>query len=327
VNLLKISGRILIMRKLFGILFLSLLMLGFSGIKQASGVTIFNDNFDAYQQQLFPFPGGWELFQIRDGSGRILNGAGNAEQYVDTLNCVSNTRSLHLSGSSCWSACAYHAVAIPPARGVTLPAKVTLTANVRIGQNVACGCGPALAKLAMFNPEGENGWGTGFGGVSFNCDGFIYGGVDGDINSDDNVGFRLIPFMPNTWYNIRIDLEMDLRVRVSRVIINGTLILFDIPIRADVIGTPTGVVLCGGYAINNPDWYDDVCVLDMLPLTLPPAPRPAGAATLSSEGLLNIPNLNFSTIAGTIDLWTDMQLVTQCSPPDICFKTTTYGVN
>jgi len=313
------------MRKLFGILFLSLLMLGFSGIKQASGVTIFNDNFDAYQQQLFPFPGGWELFQIRDGSGRILNGAGNAEQYVDTLNCVSNTKSLHLAGSSCWSACAYHAVT--PARGVALPNKVTLTANVRIGQNVDCGCGPALAKLAMFNTEGEGGWGTGFGGVSFNCDGFIYGGVDGDINDEDNVNerFRLIPFMPNTWYNIRIDLDMDRRV--SNVIIDGLLILFNIPIRAGVIGTPTGVVLCGGYAINNPDWYDDVCVLDMLPPPTTPAPRPAGAATLSSEGLLNIPNLNFSTIAGTIDLWTDMQLVTQCSPPDICFKTTTYGVN
>ncbi len=33
VNLLKISGWILIMRKLFGILFLSLLVLGFSGIR------------------------------------------------------------------------------------------------------------------------------------------------------------------------------------------------------------------------------------------------------------------------------------------------------
>lgn len=307
------------MRKLFGILFLSLLMLGFNGIKQASGVTIFNDNFDSYQQQLFPFPGGWKLFQNR--FGQILNGAGNAEQYVDTLNCVSNTKSLHLAGSSCWSACAYHAVTVP-AQGVTLPAKVTLTANVRIGQNVACGCSPALAKLAMFNPESEDGWGTGFGGVSFNCDGFIYGGVNGDINGDGNVAYPIKPFMPNTWYNIRIDLEMDLRV--SSVYINGTLERANIPIGNNVIGIPTGVVLCGGYAINNPDWYDDVCVLDMPPS---PGPRPAGAATLSSEGLLNIPNLNFSTIAGTIDLWTDMQLVTQCSPPDICFKTTTYGVN
>ncbi len=310
------------MRKLFGILFLLLLVLGFNGIEQASGETIFNDNFDSYQQQLFPFHGGWELFKIKDG--RILNGAGNAEQYVDTLNCVSNTKSLHLAGSSCWSACAYHAVTVP-ARGVTLPTKVTLTANVRIGQNVDCGCGPALAKLAMFDTAGD--WGTGFGGVSFNCDGFIYAGVDGDINGEGNVNdkFRLIPFMPNTWYNIRIDLDMDRRV--SRVIIDGLLILFDIPIRIGVTGSPTGVVLCGGYAINNPDWYDDVCVLDMLPLPTTPTPRPAGAATLSLEGLLNIPNLNFSTIAGTIDLWTDMQLVTQCSPPDICFKTTTYGTN
>ncbi len=133
------------MRNLFGILFLSLLVLGLNGIRQASGETIYSDNFDSYQQQLFPFPGNWEL---------IRNGAGNAEQYVDTLNCVSNTKSLHLAGSSCWSACAYHPVAL-------LPPRVTLTANVRIGQNVACGCGPALAQLAMFNPAIGPPWGTG----------------------------------------------------------------------------------------------------------------------------------------------------------------------
>jgi hypothetical protein len=312
VNILKISGRILIMRKLFGILFLSLLVLGFNGIKQASGATIFNDNFDSYPQQLFPSSGGWELTRNKDG--RILNGAGNAEQYVDTLNCVSNTKSLHLAGSSCWSACAYHAVPL-------LPPKVTLTTNVRIGQNVACGCGPALAQLAMFNPD-IGAWGTGFGGVSFNCDGYIYGGNDGDVNAGGNV--RLMPFMPNTWYSIRIDLDMD--QRVSSVYINGVLKASGIQINSSVTGAPTGVVLCGGYAINNPDWYDDVCVLDILTPSPPPSPTPCSAATLS-EGLLNIPNLHYSTLSGTIGLWMNMQWVSQCSPPDICFKTIAYGAN
>jgi hypothetical protein len=299
------------MRRLFGILFLSLLMLGYNGIRQACGETIFSDNFDSYQQQLFPFPGSWEL---------IRNGAGNAEQYVDTLNCVSNTKSLHLAGSSCWSACAYHAVTLLPPR-VALPPKVTLTANVRIGQNVACGCGPALAQLAMFNPT-IGLWGTGFGGVSFNCDGYIYGGNDGNVDKGGNV--RLMPYMPNTWYNVRIDLDM--YQRVSSVYIDGVLKASGVQINSSVTGVPTGVVLCGGYAINNPDWYDDVCVLDILTPTPTPSPTPCSAATLS-EGLFNIPNIHYSTLSGTIGLWMNMQWVSQCSPPDTCFKITAYGAN
>ena len=305
------------MRKLFGILFLSLLLLGFNGVREASSRTIFNDNFDAYQQYLFPTIGDWQL--LRDGSGV-------EDQYVDTLNCVSNTQSLHLAGASCWISSAYHAVL----ELQQLPAAtVTLTANVRVGQNVACGCNPVLAELALFNLNinpatwNDDTWGTRFGGVSFNCDGFIYGGVNGGDVVNGALGVRLQPFNPNTWYNIRIDLNM--ATKFSRVFIDNVPALNGIEIPSSLPGEvnllPTGVILFGGFAINNPVWYDDVCVFEPPPT---PAPAPAPAPVCNATGLLHIPCLD---LFGEFRLLVDMELATLCAPPDICFRVIPFDSN
>ncbi|MBI5593925.1 MAG: hypothetical protein HY881_26035 [Deltaproteobacteria bacterium] len=294
-------------KKIFEILFLSLLVLGFNGIRQANGQTIFNDDFESplYQQWTFPTAGGWQL---------LFNGSGNIDQHIDISHAVSDLQSLRLEGNSCWSAFAYHPI--------TLPTKVTLQVNVYLDSNVSCGCGPTLAEFAFFNPSIGSAWGTGFGGVSFNCDGFIHGGDDGDINNGGSV--KLMHYLPNNWYTIRIDLDMD--NRVSSVYVNGALLSSGIKINPSVSGAPTGVVLCGGYSINNAVWYDDVCVLEMLTPSPTPPPTPI-AATLSAGGFLHIPDLMYSTLINTINLWADMQSVSHCNPPDICFKVTSYGTN
>lgn len=295
------------MRKYFEILLLTLIVLGLNDIGKANGDTIFHDNFDTDLMGIFPSIGGWQL---------LYDGSGGNDQFVDNLYSVSHNQSIRLEGSSCWSAFAYHAV-------VALPTKMTFEANVYLGPNVSCGCGPALAALSLFNPNiGSRG--TGFGGVSFNCDGYIYGGIDGDINdSGGNGKVMLMPYHPNTWYNIRI--ELDMVKRISAVYIDDVLKAAGIKLTV-ANDAPTGLVLCGGYSINNPVWYDDVCVLDVITSTQA-TPAPTGSATLTTDGLLTIPYLQFLTLTGMINLWSEMQLVNQCNPPDICFKVTTYGTN
>ena len=301
------------MRKFIGILLLTVSLLGIAEVRQSEGFlnTFFTDNFDNYDPWIFPSIGGWEL---------LSNGSGNDDQFVDILHCVSHNQSLRLEGSSCWSAFAYHAVA-------NMPNRMTFEANVYLDPNADCGCGPALAELAYYNrreqtdPLTTDPRGTGFAGVSFNCDGFIYGGDDNDIDAGGKV--RLMPYHPNTWYKVRIDL--DLMTRVANYYIDGTLRAAGI--KLSISGTPDGVVLVGGFSINNPVWYDDVCVMEMLSL-YPLTPTFYGSATLDLKGHLNIPYIQYTTLLlETFSIWANMQMVTECAPPAVCFKLLDYGTN
>ena len=298
------------MRKFFGILLLTVSLLGVAEVRQSEGfLTYFTDNFDNYDPWIFPSIGGWEL---------LSNGSGTDDQFVDILHCVSHNQSLRLEGASCWSAFAYHAVP-------KLPTRSTFEANVYLDPNASCGCGPALAELAYFNPElidaTKDPRGTGFAGVSFNCDGYIYGGDDFDIDAGGKV--RLMAYHPNTWYKVRIDL--DLMTRVANYYIDGNLKAAGI--KLTVSGTPKGIVLVGGFSINNPVWYDDVCVMDMLNL-YPLTPTFYGSATLDPKGYLKIPYIQFTTLLlESVNIWADMQMVTECAPPAVCFMLMRYGTN
>src|SRR3989339_2215654 len=70
-------------------------------INEAAADPIFSDDFESYTVGTFPSSGGWEL---------VYSGAGSSYQYVDNTHAVSGTKSLHLIGSYCWSANAYHDV-------------------------------------------------------------------------------------------------------------------------------------------------------------------------------------------------------------------------
>ena len=320
-------------KKFLGILFLSLCISGINGIRLADadfppGETILSDNFDSYQLYDFPYSGGWQL---------IHSGAGGYDQYIDFTQFVSDYQSLHLMGSSCLSASAYHPVTFPD------PFKVTLDVNVRLGQKVtSCGCGQAVAEISLFNPSptnissGLNG--ISYGGVSFNCDGYIYGGdTKGDDNGANNGGtVKLMNYMPNTWYNVRIDVDMTSDPARSSIYINGIKAYdYSIPIvPVDANGTPypdtkpTGVMLSAGYAVNNPVWFDDVCVLGMLAPSLPLAPTPPSPANITpatffgASGLLNLPNIQYAFLPVGLDLYlsANMQLVNTCNSPECCFN-------
>jgi hypothetical protein len=301
------------MRKFFGILLLTVSFLGFFEARPASGFlrTFFNDNFDNTDPWIFPAVNGWQL---------LSNGSGNDDQFVDILHCVSHHQSLRLEGSTCWGAFAYHEVP-------NMSKRVSFEANVYLDPNVSCGCGPALAELAFFNPTpkvaGPDARGKGYAGVSFNCDGYIYGGDDNDIEVGGNV--RLMPYHPNTWYKIRVDLDMD--KRLANYYVDGSLKASGIQLDAAVSDdNPKGVVLVGGFSINNPVWYDDVCVTEMLSL-YPLIPSFYGTARLSTDGLLTIPFIEYTTLAETISLWADLQSVTECRFPEVCFKMMRYGSN
>ena len=116
----------------------------------------FQDDFESYTIGTFPNSGGWDL---------LADGAGLSYQYVDNTRAVSGYKSLHLVGSYCYAAAARHLLA--------LPSQVILEGMFFIDQIVSCGCGPILASLHLHNLNvGPSG--SGYGYVTFNCDGSIY---------------------------------------------------------------------------------------------------------------------------------------------------------
>ena len=194
-----------------------------------------SDNFESYETGAFPSSGGWVL---------VYNGSGSSNQYVDDSYSVSGTKSLHLVGSSCWSANAFHAV--------DMPSQVSLEAMVFIDAIVNCGCTNGIAGVGLCDPDLGT-WGTGYGGVKFACDGKIYAGQS-TYNGQYDV--LLGSYQPRQWYHVRVNI--DLVSRLFDVYINGSLCGSGLQVMDS--GTPKGINLGSGHGNNPTVWFDDVKV-------------------------------------------------------------------
>jgi hypothetical protein len=188
---------------------------------------LFQDDFESYDLNTFPSPGGWTI---------IYNGAGDSYQHVDNATAVSGTKSFHSVGSDCWASTNFRAVDIPD--------KVTFEVNVRIDQVVSCGCGPDLAHMGLYGPGGS--WGS-YWRAFFRCDGNIYA---------EGYAPPLQSYSAGTWYHVM--LNYDLTLRVFDVYVDGILRASGLPM-VDA-GTPTGVVIGAHHGANPVAWFDDVKV-------------------------------------------------------------------
>lgn len=190
-----------------------------------SADVLFRDDFESYPLGDFPSSGGWQL---------VYNGAGNSFQYVDDTHAVSDSKSLHLVGSSCWSGVAYHQIE-------NITSKITLEGNIFINQIVTCGCDSDLAMFGLYNPN-LGSWGTAFGYALFDCDGNVYSGSFSK------------PYTAQKWYHIKI--EIDLEKRVFNSFIDGSALGTAVPLPASE--TPSGVYFYAGHGENSTVWFDDI---------------------------------------------------------------------
>jgi hypothetical protein len=191
--------------------------------------TLLQDNFDS--DAAGSFPTGWSL---------RYNGGGTNLQVVDTTHSVSRPNSLKLVGSSCWSANAYHPV--------TLPQRVRFSSKIFVGQIGAGGCSQYNAGMNFHNPSIGT-WGTWYGGVSFNSDGFIYGNSGASSS-------KLMRYNVGRWYSIAVD--TDLTARTSNIYINGVRVASGLPF--PVTGLPTGVEVWAGHGNGPTAWFDNILV-------------------------------------------------------------------
>jgi hypothetical protein len=195
----------------------------------------------------------------------VYNGLGSSNQYVDNSYSVSGTNSLHLVGSSCWSANAYHAL--------DLPSQVSYEAMVFIDAIVNCGCSNTLARIGLCD-RNLGTWGTFYGDVSFDCDGKIHAVT---TTSDGENTVELGSYQPRQWYHVQV--HIDLVSRLFDVYINGTLVgsgLQDI-----YEGTPKGIEVVSGHGGNPTAWFDDVKVWEG---------KPAPAKETTFTGSIPLPN-------------------------------------
>lgn len=211
----------------------------------SSAGTIWMDNFDSYTVGTFPSSGGWSL---------IYSGAGSQYQYVDNTHSVSGSQSLHLVGSSCWSANAYHAL--------SLPSFATLNAHVYVDSIVSCGCTNTLGYVAFENPN-VGSWGTAYGSVGFNCDGNMYAAQSAKPTVEPSNDVLLMHYEAGLWYQIKLD--VNLISRTFDVYVNGEAKAIGLKILET--GTPTGVEIAAGHGGNPTVWFDNVVVSNTLTIS------------------------------------------------------------
>lgn len=211
------------------------------------------------------YSGGWVLRYAGEGAG---------SQYVDNNHSVSSPQALHLGGSSCWSAEAYHATPVPN--------QVKLETNVLVDQVVSCGCTNILAAVGLYNPD-LGAWGIRFGGVVFACDGVIYASPN---QYEQTTDLPLLSYSPGTWYHVTV--EVDLISRSFDVHINGNLLGTGLPILNS--GMPTGIELVSGHGGSPVVWFDDVNLAERSEtpthiLTITLDPQTGGTVTSEPPGV------------------------------------------
>ena len=192
----------------------------------ARAADIFSENFDSYVNGtlLNSSPGGWV---------QVYNGAGDAAQHVDNTRAVSGTQSMTLTGTSPWSAMAYHAV--------SFPSRFSYDAMIYSGGSAGQDNGWIGLSSANYL--------TWYGTVRFSLDGYIYA-WNGSYT-------QLMAYTPGAWYKVKV--YMDLDARTFDVYIDGTLKGSNISIGFE--GTPTGIFLETGNDYVQV-WFDDVKVYD-----------------------------------------------------------------
>jgi hypothetical protein len=205
------------MRRLFSVFLVSPLSFAVLAAPPPDGV-LFEDNFDSYQAR--SFPSGWTLTHA---------GAGASRQYVDTSRFASSPKSLHLVGSSCWSANAYRPVTLPL---LSSAQKVILKGKIFINAIATGGCSPWHAALGLRNPS-VGSWGTDYAGVGFNKGGFIYA-----VRKDHDY-VQLTAYQIGRWYTI--ESKIDFSARTFDVYINGALAGSNLRIYALDTSSPTGI--------------------------------------------------------------------------------------
>jgi hypothetical protein len=210
---------------------------------KALAAPIFSDDFESYAQGTFPGAGGWVI---------IHNGAGDAQQYVDTSQAASGTQSFHTMGSNCWAASL--------SKSLTIPNRVRLEAKVFVDQVVTCGCTELQAQVGLWRSD-DTMWA---GAVIFGCDGNLYASTQS--------GFPLVlltSYSVGGWHDVRVD--YDYTSKTFDVFIDGVLRGHAIPILDDLTNKMPNAVRVGAVHGNNPiAWFDDVKVSE-LQCTQPPS--------------------------------------------------------
>jgi titin len=207
-----------------------------------TGRVLLSETFDTYASGAFP--PSWQL---------IYSGAGSSRQYVDTTHSSSAPKALRLEGSSCWSANAFRPVSLP---SPTLGKKVTVSANVFVGQRGVGGCTNHRAAVGLHNPSGAT-WGRTYGGVLFGGDGYIYAFRD---SYDDSRNVRLMPYTIGSWLNVKS--IVDLQSKTFSVWVDGVLMVQNARSYDLDYNFPTGVYLYAGHGSspNSTVWFDNVIV-------------------------------------------------------------------
>jgi len=182
------------------------------------------------------FPPQWQL---------LYNGAGTEQQFVDTNQAAAGAQSLHLLGSSCWSATAY--------KPVVLPRKLHFKTAVRVSGDFSGGCTPFAASLGLYNPT--NGpFGTVYGGVAFFSDGSIY--LIRDAADYGNTKVSLQPYTSNRWYSI--DCAYDLDSHLVDVDVDGVRRATALSFSTN--GQSDGIAISAGHGVSPTAWFDNVSI-------------------------------------------------------------------
>jgi hypothetical protein len=203
-------------------------------ICSASGWAQLFEGFETNSPGLFPAQ--WQL---------LYNGAGTEQQFVDTNQAAGGAQSLHLLGSSCWSATAY--------KPVVLPRKLHLKMSVRVSGDPTGGCTPFVAGVGLYNATNAT-FGTAYGSVAFFSDGSIYLIRDGA--DYENTKVSLQTYTSNRWYSI--DCAYDLDSHLVDVDVDGVRRATALSFSTN--GEPDGVEIEAGHGISPTAWFDNVSV-------------------------------------------------------------------
>jgi len=222
--------------KASGFMLLGVLLLAASAGAGEAEVVTWPDDFEAYPAMSSPTSGGWV---IRYG------GAGTEQQYVDTSYAAAGEQSLHLMGSSCWSANVYHELP-----GLCDSCEVSYEGRIRVESVVGGGCTPILARIGFENPS-VGYWGSEYASVIFESDGWIHA----DTSASATAAPSLIPYETGRWYSVLV--VASFRTRRFDVHIDGVLRAEGLPIRVD--GSATGIEICAGHGNPGPvAWFDEI---------------------------------------------------------------------
>ncbi len=210
-----------------------------------SGKIIFQESFQNYPYDNFPFANNWQM---------PYSGAGRDKQIIKEKD---GNKYIHLEGASHWSANAVKELEMTPKQ-------VYLEALIRC--NNLLGAGNELMEMAsigFYNHKAST-WGYIFAGVKFDWNGNI---VFGQLNAPDVTNKVVGKWKPKKWYKIKIFYSPE--KNTASLWIDGKLLSKDLTL-PPVLGAYNAIVLKGGNGADQTSCdFDDIVVYTLLkPISL-----------------------------------------------------------